>query len=111
MSADEQLTLLEALNDPTIVQESNKRNMKKESMITRVKNSFKRHTLWWIIGIIVIAIVIGLVIWGIVALVKHSKTEHFESFDPQSTDSHKGLNIKPETSYLKSYISSALAIN
>ena len=111
MSADEQLTLLEAVNDPTIVQESNKRNMKKESMVTHIKNSFKRHTLWWIIGIVAIVIVIGLVIWGIVALVKHTKTESFEPFDPPSTDSHKGLNINPETSYLKSYISSALAIN
>ena len=82
----------------------------KPGFMTRVKNSFKRHTLWWIIGIIAIAIVIGLVIWGIVALVKHSKTETFVPFDPQSTDSHKGLNIKPETSYLESYISSALAI-
>jgi nitric oxide reductase large subunit len=79
--------------------------------MTRVKNSFKRHTLWWIIGIIAIVIVIGLVIWGIVALVNHNKTETFIPFDPQSTDSHKGLNIKPETSYLESYISSALAIN
>lgn len=80
------------------------------SMMNRIKNSFKRHTLWWIIGIIVVMVVIGLIIWGIVALTKRGEQESFVPFDDQSNSNHKDLNIQPETSYLESYIRSALNI-
>ena len=81
------------------------------SMVNRIKNSFKRHTLWWIIGIIAVAVIIGLIIWGIVALAKRGKSETFVPFDPQSNPDHNNLNIVPETSYLETYISSALGVN
>ena len=81
------------------------------SMVSRIKNSFKRHTLWWIIGIILVIGVIALIIWGVVALVKRGKSETFVPFDPQTDPNHSTLNITPETSYLESYISSALAVN
>ena len=61
--------------------------------------------------IIAVAVIIGLIIWGIVALAKRGKSETFVSFDPQSNADHNNLNIVPETSYLETYISSALGVN
>lgn len=111
MSADEQLTMMEAINDPAIIQGITKNNKSSGSKINRIKDSFKRHTLWWVIGIIVVVVIIGLIIWGIIALVKHSKSETFVPFDPQTNPDHNTLNIAPETSYLETYISSALGVN
>ena len=111
MSDDEQLTITEAVNDPAITQNMNRNVSASGSMVDRIKNSFKRHTLWWIIGIIVVVIIIGLIVWGIIALVKRGKSETFVPFDPQSNADHSTLNIVPETSYLETYISSALGVN
>ena len=81
-----------------------------QSFTDKLKNSFKRHTIWWIVGIIVVIAIIGLSIWGIIMLVKRGKTtEKFIAFDEQNPQ-HAAINIKPETSYLQSYISSALAV-
>ena len=110
MSADEQLTMTEAVNKSTITQNTTN-NTPRGSMANRIKNSFKRHTLWWIIGIIAVVVIIGLIIWGIVALVNRSKSETFVPFDPQTKPEHSTLNIVPETSYLETYISSALGVN
>ena len=90
----------------------NTKNNKLRVVWNRFKDSFKRHKVWWIIGIsIAVAVIIGLIIWGIVALVKHGKSETFVPFDPQSNPDHNALNIAPETSYLETYISSALNVN
>ena len=111
MSDNDQLTTTETVNEPLIVQETTKNSESSSSMINRFKDSFKRHMVWWIIGIIAVAVIIGLIIWGIVALVKHGKSETFVPFDPQSNPDHNALNIAPETSYLETYISSALNVN
>ena len=110
MSDNDQLTMIEAVNDPTIIQETTKNNKSRGSMMDGIKNSFKRHTLWWIIGIIAVVVIIGLIIWGIVALAKRDKSETFVVFDDQTNTNHKKINIEPETSYLQSYISTALNI-
>lgn len=97
-------------NEQPIIPETVNNNASRGSMMDRIKNSFKRHTLWWIIGIIVVVVIIGLIIWGIVALVKRGKSETFTPFDPQSNADHDKLNIVPETTYLETYIKSALGV-
>lgn len=95
---------------PIIPESANTNNKARGSMMDRIKNSFKRHTLWWIIGIIVVVVIIGLIIWGIVALAKRGECESFVAFDKQSDPNVKELNIEPEMTYLQSYISTALNI-
>lgn len=82
----------------------------KGSIITKIKDSFKRHTLWWIIGIIGAVVIIGLIVWGIVAAVSKNRTETFIGYNP-AQDGHAKLSINPEVSYIETYIRSCLGVD
>jgi hypothetical protein len=115
MFVNKPLTKTEYVNDSgkeLLLVKENTKNNKLSGLWNRVKDSFKRNTVWWIIGIsVAIAVIIGLIAWGIFALVKRGKSETFVPFDQQSNLDHNALNIAPETSYLETYISSALNVN
>lgn len=66
------------------------------------------------IAISLMVVVIALLIWGCVALVKEIKNrpkkDTFIAYNP-TDDDHKKINITPETSYIESYITSALGLD
>ena len=66
------------------------------------------------IAIVLMIAIIALLIWGCVALgktiKKHLQKDTFISYNPLE-DNHKKINITPETSYIESYITSALGLN
>ena len=83
----------------------------KGTFMDTIKSSWKRHKIWWIMGIAIIAAaILGLIIWAIVSSTKRNKAETFVPYDPQSNKHHENLNLQPETSYLESYINTALAL-
>lgn len=69
------------------------------------KTKYKLTMLSWIIIGFLCAAVIGLVIWGIVHLV--SNKEGFVAYNFQDSK-HRKIDTTPVTTYLETYISSAL---
>ena len=66
------------------------------------------------VAIVLMLVIIALLIWGCVALVKvinkRSQKDTFIPYNPIDTN-HKKINITPETSYIESYITSALGLD
>jgi hypothetical protein len=69
------------------------------------KTRYKLTMLSWIIIGFLCAAIIGLIIWGIVRLV--SDKEGFVAYD-HSDPKHRKIDTTPVTTYLETYISSAL---
>ena len=97
MSENEVLDIRQAVNDDDIVQSS------KKTTTSNIKSFLDRYK-WWIIGAIAIIAVIVIVI---VIIFTRKPSETFVSFNP-SEAKHRKIDTTPVTTYLESYISSAL---
>ncbi len=97
MAANEVLDIRQAVNDDTTNQSTRKpMNNGFLSFIDRYK--------WWIIGAVAIIVLIVIII---IIVRTRKPTETFVSYDP-SDAKHRKIDTAPVTTYLESYISSAL---
>lgn len=80
---------------------------------TDIKAHIKRNLKWYIIGAIAIVLVIVLAILiptVIVPAIKSAKAERFIQYNPADAN-HAKLNIKPEATYIETYIKSSLGLD
>lgn len=78
-----------------------------------IKAHINRNLKWYIIGAIAIVLVIVLAILiptVIVPAIKTAKAERFIQYNPADAN-HAKLNIKPEATYIETYIKSSLGID
>ena len=97
MSENEVLDIRQAVNDDAIVQSS------KKTTTSNIKSFFDRYK-WWIIGAIAVVAVIVIII---IIICTRKPAETFVSFNT-SDAKHRKIDTTPVTTYLESYISSAL---
>lgn len=78
-----------------------------------ITTHIKRNLKWYIVGAIAIVLVIVLAILiptVIVPAIKSAKAERFIQYNPADAN-HAKLNIKPEATYIETYIKSSLGID
>ena len=97
MSENEVLDIRQAVNDDAIIQST------KKTGTSSIKSFFDRYK-WWIIGAVAIIAIIVIVI---IIVCTRKPAETFISLDLEDTK-HKKIDTTPVTTYLESYISSAL---
>ena len=96
MADNEVIDTRQAVND----------NATNQSTTNGLMSFISRYKWWIIIGIAVVVIIIGIIIY----ICMRKPAETFVSFDP-SDAKHRKIDTTPVTTYLESYISSALGFD